>query len=97
MTPRPRLVKNERCDYLRPTVIHCTNAEPAIAKAWELYDIHLVLERNWDRLGPKLNQTLVRAHPDVSFAIFFHANGGGFLQILSQIDSLPAGRMGRPI
>jgi hypothetical protein len=26
----------------------------AVAKAWEQYDIHLVLERNWDRLGPKL-------------------------------------------
>lgn len=24
------------------------------AKAWEKYDIRLVLERNWDRLGPKL-------------------------------------------
>jgi S-formylglutathione hydrolase FrmB len=28
--------------------------DPAIAKAWESYDIHLVLERNWNKLGPKL-------------------------------------------
>jgi S-formylglutathione hydrolase FrmB len=28
--------------------------DPAIAKAWEPYDIHLVLERNWDHLAPKL-------------------------------------------
>jgi hypothetical protein len=27
---------------------------PAIAKDWEKYDIHLVLERNWEQLGPKL-------------------------------------------
>jgi hypothetical protein len=28
--------------------------DPAIAKAWEAYDIRLILERNWDRLGPLL-------------------------------------------
>jgi hypothetical protein len=28
--------------------------DPAVAKAWEKYDIHLVLERNWEQLGPKL-------------------------------------------
>jgi hypothetical protein len=28
--------------------------DPAIAKDWENYDIHLVLERNWEQLGPKL-------------------------------------------
>jgi Putative esterase len=28
--------------------------DPAIAKGWEQYDIHLVLERNWDHLAPKL-------------------------------------------
>jgi hypothetical protein len=28
--------------------------DPAIAKAWQQYDIHLVLERNWDHLAPKL-------------------------------------------
>lgn len=27
---------------------------PAVAKAWERYDIRLVLERNWKDLGPKL-------------------------------------------
>jgi hypothetical protein len=27
---------------------------PAVAKAWEAYDIRLVLERNWATLGPKL-------------------------------------------
>jgi S-formylglutathione hydrolase FrmB len=28
--------------------------DPAVAKAWEVYDIRLVLERNWKTLGPKL-------------------------------------------
>jgi hypothetical protein len=28
--------------------------DSAIAKDWEKYDIHLVLERNWEQLGPKL-------------------------------------------
>jgi hypothetical protein len=28
--------------------------DPAVAKAWERYDISLVLERNWKTLGPKL-------------------------------------------
>jgi hypothetical protein len=28
--------------------------DSAIVKDWESYDIHLVLERNWEQLGPKL-------------------------------------------
>src|SRR5581483_4403716 len=28
--------------------------DPEVAKSWERYDIHLVLERNWKTLGPKL-------------------------------------------
>ena len=28
--------------------------DPTVAKAWEAYDIRLVLERNWPALGPKL-------------------------------------------
>jgi hypothetical protein len=28
--------------------------DPEVAKAWEAYDIRLVLERNWPTLGPKL-------------------------------------------
>jgi enterochelin esterase-like enzyme len=30
------------------------NVDPETAKAWEKYDIRLVLERNWKTLGPKL-------------------------------------------
>jgi hypothetical protein len=28
--------------------------DPAVAKAWEKYDIRLTLEKNWKTLGPKL-------------------------------------------
>src|SRR5947209_19058713 len=28
--------------------------DPYVARAWEKYDIRLVLERNWKTLGPKL-------------------------------------------
>ncbi|MBX6311528.1 MAG: enterochelin esterase [Isosphaeraceae bacterium] len=28
--------------------------DPEVAKAWEAYDIRLILEHNWPRLGPKL-------------------------------------------
>jgi S-formylglutathione hydrolase FrmB len=28
--------------------------DPDVAKSWQRYDIRLILERNWDRLGPKL-------------------------------------------
>jgi S-formylglutathione hydrolase FrmB len=32
--------------------------DPETAKAWERYDINLVLERNWSRLEPKLRGKL---------------------------------------
>jgi len=32
--------------------------DPDVAKAWEAYDIRLVLERNWPALGPKLKGKL---------------------------------------
>ena len=30
------------------------DVDPAVAKAWEAYDIRLIIERNWATLGPKL-------------------------------------------
>jgi hypothetical protein len=32
--------------------------DPAVAKAWESYDIRLILERTWPKLGPKLKGKL---------------------------------------
>lgn len=34
------------------------NVDPAVAKAWEPYDINLVLKNNWKTLGPKLTGKL---------------------------------------
>lgn len=34
------------------------NVDPKVAKAWEPYDIRLVVERNWKTLGPKLSGKL---------------------------------------
>ena len=36
--------------------------DPEVAKAWEAYDIRLVLERNWPTLGPKLARQDPRHH-----------------------------------
>ena len=32
--------------------------DPEVARAWEAYDIRLILERNWPTLGPKLKGKL---------------------------------------
>ncbi len=32
--------------------------DPEVARAWEAYDIRLILERNWPALGPKLKGKL---------------------------------------
>lgn len=38
---------------------HTTGAiDPKVAKTWEKYDIRLILERNWQTLGPKLQGKL---------------------------------------
>src|SRR5262249_1057728 len=43
----------------RPLFSRTTGAvDPETAKAWEAYDIRLVLERNWSTLGPKLKGKL---------------------------------------
>lgn len=41
---RPRLLWNRKTGAV----------DPAVAKAWESYDIRLLLERDWPTLGPKL-------------------------------------------
>ena len=45
---RPRLLWNRSTGAV----------DPEVAKAWEAYDIRLVLERNWKTLGPKLKGKL---------------------------------------
>lgn len=55
----PRLVKHERCDYLRPTVIHCTSHEPAIAKAEYMFPFTTVVECPQDKMLANIGPTLV--------------------------------------
>jgi acyl-CoA reductase-like NAD-dependent aldehyde dehydrogenase len=54
----PRLVKKERCDYLRPTVILCDSPEPAIAKKEYMFPFCTVVqcpqEKMLDSIGPTL-------------------------------------------
>jgi acyl-CoA reductase-like NAD-dependent aldehyde dehydrogenase len=53
-----RLVKKERCDYLRPTVIHCDSPEPVIAKKEYMFPFTTVVrcpqEKMLDAIGPTL-------------------------------------------
>jgi acyl-CoA reductase-like NAD-dependent aldehyde dehydrogenase len=54
----PRLVKRERCDYLRPTVILCDSPEPAIARKEYMFPFVTVVqcpqEKMIDSIGPTL-------------------------------------------
>jgi acyl-CoA reductase-like NAD-dependent aldehyde dehydrogenase len=54
----PRLVEMERCAYLRPTIVHCTSPEAAIAKKEYMFPFSTVVEcpesQMLDRIGPTL-------------------------------------------
>jgi acyl-CoA reductase-like NAD-dependent aldehyde dehydrogenase len=54
----PRLVKRERCDYLRPTVVLCDSPEAAIAKKEYMFPFVTVVqcpqEKMLDAIGPTL-------------------------------------------
>ncbi len=54
----PRLVKRERCDYLRPTIAHCESPEAKISKAEYMFPFATVVkcpqEQMLDKIGPTL-------------------------------------------
>jgi acyl-CoA reductase-like NAD-dependent aldehyde dehydrogenase len=54
----PRLVKKERCDYLRPTVILCDSPDPAITRKEFMFPFVTVVqcpqEKMLERIGPTL-------------------------------------------
>jgi acyl-CoA reductase-like NAD-dependent aldehyde dehydrogenase len=54
-----RLVKKERCDYLRPTVILCDSPEPAIAKKEYMFPFVTVVECPQDKMLDAIGPTLV--------------------------------------
>jgi acyl-CoA reductase-like NAD-dependent aldehyde dehydrogenase len=55
----PRLVKMERRDYLRPVVVHCENADKAIAKKEYMFPFVTVVECPQSEMLAKIGPTLV--------------------------------------
>jgi acyl-CoA reductase-like NAD-dependent aldehyde dehydrogenase len=55
----PRLVKKERCDYLRPTVILCDSPEPAIAKKEYMFPFCTVVKCPQEKMLESIGPTLV--------------------------------------
>ena len=55
----PRLVKKERCDFLRPTVLHCTSPDTDIAKAEYMFPFTTVVECPQADMLKKIGPTLV--------------------------------------
>src|SRR5437899_978910 len=57
----PRLVKKERCDYLRPTVILCDSPEPAIAKKEYMFPFVTVVQCPQEKMISAIGPTRVCA------------------------------------
>ena len=55
----PRLVKKERCDYLRPTVVYCETPDKAIAKKEYMFPFVTVVECPQNEMLAKIGPTLV--------------------------------------
>ncbi|MGH7171923.1 MAG: aldehyde dehydrogenase family protein [Gemmataceae bacterium] len=55
----PRLVKKERCDYLRPTVILCDSPAPAIAKKEYMFPFATVVQCPQEKMLEAIGPTLV--------------------------------------
>jgi len=54
-----RLVKMERCDYVRPTIVHCGSPDAAMAKKEYMFPFATVVECSQDQMLAKIGQTLV--------------------------------------
>ena len=55
----PRLVKKERCDYLRPTVIYCESPQKSIAKKEYMFPFCTVVECPEEKMIESIGPTLV--------------------------------------
>jgi len=55
----PRLVEQDRCAYLRPTIVHCTSAGNEIAKKEYMFPFATVVECPQDQMLAKIGPTLV--------------------------------------
>ena len=54
-----RLVSRARCDYLRPTVVHCESPEATMAKKEYMYPFVTVVQCPQDRMVAAIGSTLV--------------------------------------
>lgn len=54
-----RLVKRERCDFLRPTVIHCTGPDVPLANTEYMFPFVSVVECPQNKMLSSIGQTLV--------------------------------------
>ncbi len=54
-----RLVSQARCDYLRPTVVHCASSEAAMSKKEYMYPFVTVVECPQDKMIGAIGSTLV--------------------------------------
>jgi acyl-CoA reductase-like NAD-dependent aldehyde dehydrogenase len=55
----PRLIQHERCDYLRPTVLHSTSPDPEISKAEYMYPFVVVVDCPQKDMIKRMGPTLV--------------------------------------
>jgi acyl-CoA reductase-like NAD-dependent aldehyde dehydrogenase len=55
----PRLVKKERCDYLRPVVVHCDSPEEPIAKKEYMFPFTTVVKCPQEQMLSSIGPTLV--------------------------------------
>lgn len=55
----PRLVEQERCAYLRPTIVHCASPGNEIAKKEYMFPFSTVVECPQDQMLKKIGPTLV--------------------------------------
>jgi hypothetical protein len=54
-----RLVKKERCDYLRPTVLHCTSPDLEMANTEYMFPFVSVVDCPQEQMLKSIKQTLV--------------------------------------
>jgi acyl-CoA reductase-like NAD-dependent aldehyde dehydrogenase len=54
-----RLVARERCDFLLPTVVHCSSPEPEIANTEYMFPFVSVVECPQEKMIPSMGSTLV--------------------------------------
>ena len=54
-----RLIERERCDYLRPTVLHCESADVAATKKEYMFPFVTVVRCSQEKMLSEIGQTLV--------------------------------------